>query len=176
MEKATVHIVYLDGVDVTTVTLEKVYPGMTTMLQRGDIIEDAAVSGYRSEGIYFWDGFKVIDQYREWDVYGSPPVEFKLISEFSPGYWGGSDYDFPIVDWTHKGLESEFYWHIDPPPCAIDAAALSIYPVDSNEFIYVKNGKSYNFLIEEPITFNQHQKEHGFTDVYWDGEKLQNRY
>lgn len=103
--------------------IEHVYPGIKGMVKRGDIFEDIDESGYRSEGVFLYDGNKTIGQGRDFDPYGYPPDELKLIIEFPPGYW---DVDNLIINDTfekprRQGLESagtiilspSFYWHAD---------------------------------------------------------------
>ncbi len=68
--------------------LDNSYPGFTTKLRSGDILENVEDSGYRSEGIYMWNGTDVIRQNTEYDDYGSPAKEFKVITQFPPNYWG----------------------------------------------------------------------------------------
>ena len=92
--KATVHLVSVgkDESDYYTLSkmskrLEKKHPGITKAMKRGDIIENIDESGYRSQGVYMWDGKRVIHQNHDWDDYGSPSQEFLLLTEFPPGYW-----------------------------------------------------------------------------------------
>lgn len=71
-------------------------------LHRGDMIVMGEKSGYRSEGLYFFDGKKLIDQDRSYDDYGTVPAEFQTITEFYPGYWDISDGDMTDGDMTAK--------------------------------------------------------------------------
>jgi len=49
----------------------------------------------------------LIDLENEYDSYGTPPSEFKLIEEFAPGYW-----DVPIQNNEFEpNVDSQFYWH-----------------------------------------------------------------
>lgn len=61
----------------------------TYRLRRGDIIFDTNDPdySYRSSGMYFYDGSRVIPPCAEYDDYGTVPTEFDLIVEFPPGYW-----------------------------------------------------------------------------------------
>ena len=103
--------------------IERVYPGIKEMVKRGDIFEDIDESGYRSEGVFLYDGQKTIEQGRDFDDYGYPPDELKLIIEFPPGYW---DVDNLIINDTFEKplrqdqesagtiiLSPSFYWHAD---------------------------------------------------------------
>lgn len=54
---------------------------------RGDIIVNADECGYRSHGVYFYDGEKIINQSDKYDDYGNPPLSFRICTEFMPGYW-----------------------------------------------------------------------------------------
>jgi hypothetical protein len=111
--KAIVHLVSLDKDDFELPTLEELemhYPGISEHLKRGDIIENVKVSGYRSCGVSFYDGFQIIGQNMQGpDDYGTPPKEFHLITEFPPEYWDGK---LPVNDAFVKA-ESKFYWHCD---------------------------------------------------------------
>ena len=108
--------------------LESAYPGLTKMMKRGDIIEDIDQSGYRSEGVYLFDGKNVVEQNDEYDDYGSPPEDFKIITEFQPGHW-----DQPLeVNDKYVSGNSEFYWHSEDLPCAID-------PIESGLRDAIKN-------------------------------------
>jgi len=92
--------------------IEKTYPGITKTMKRGDIIENIDESGYRSNGVFFFDGKKVIGQYYELDDYGSPPQTFYLITEFPPSYWD-QDYGERVLkvnDAFQEG-KSVFAWH-----------------------------------------------------------------
>lgn len=102
--------------------LELKYPGITKMMKRGDIIEDISVSGYRSQGVFFFDGKKVIDQDTSWDDYGSVPIDFKLITEFLPGNWDHSNLKInaKYVKTSSSLDESKFYWHSESVPCTVD--------------------------------------------------------
>lgn len=106
--------------------IERAYPGIGDMLKRGDIFEDIDTSGYRSQGVFFFDRQKTIIQGDEYDPYGYPPDEFKLIIEFPPGYW---DTDGLIINDTfekYPRAEAEtsgtivsspsFYWHLELAP------------------------------------------------------------
>lgn len=103
--------------------IERVYPGIKDMVKRGDIFEDIDESGYRSNGVFLYDGEKTINQDHEFDDYGHPPDELKLIIEFPPGYWDVGDL---IVNDTSKKprrteaessgtiiLSPSFYWHAE---------------------------------------------------------------
>lgn len=113
--KAVIHLVALDndGEDIKSSQLKKNYPGIFQMMKRGDIIEDINESGYRSQGIWFFDGEGIIYQYYELDDYGTPPIEFELITEFPPGYWDQEEEENNLAkvnQWYVTG-ESQFYWH-----------------------------------------------------------------
>lgn len=49
------------------------------MIRRGDIIELTCVSGYRNDGLFIWDGEKVMDLENDIDDYGNVPQEFKVL-------------------------------------------------------------------------------------------------
>lgn len=99
-------------------------------VKRGDFVVDVNNSqyGYRSSGVYFFDGRKLVSQDTDYDDYGTVPGEFMLISEFPPGYWdlpnrgsnGGGSYEVPSCrEWFYGNgslvpkpcSKIEFYWH-----------------------------------------------------------------
>jgi hypothetical protein len=88
MRGATIHVV-----SNPTVLVEICINADKYKLRRGDIIVDKSASGYgyRSCGMYFFNGRLMIDQCREYDDYGTLPREFGIITEFPPGYWDLSD-------------------------------------------------------------------------------------
>jgi len=55
-------------------------------INRGDII---CFGGrvYRNEGVWIWDGKKIIPLDTELDEYGGLPSEFKVGKEFAPDHW-----------------------------------------------------------------------------------------
>jgi len=55
-------------------------------IERGDIICFGGRT-YRNEGVYIWDGKKIISLDTDIDDYGSVPHEFKVGKEFAPDHW-----------------------------------------------------------------------------------------
>ena len=96
--------------------IKEKYPQMIKMMVKGDLVENIHESGYRSQGVYCFDGEDLVDQCRIYDDYGTPSSCFKLIKEFPPGYW-----DCPIeynkFEFDHY---SQFYWHHDQAYNEID--------------------------------------------------------
>ena len=68
-------------------------------ISRGDTLILDCVSGYRNDGVYLWDGSKVIDLYTDVDDYGSVPPDMKIFDEDDdyrlPTHWEG------IIDHNH---------------------------------------------------------------------------
>lgn len=66
---------------------------------RGDIIVNTSHPeyGYRSAGMYFFDGTGLIPPDDTYDDYGTVPREFKIVEEFPPGYW-----DLPSPRYTKR--------------------------------------------------------------------------
>ena len=160
--------------------LNRKYPGITNVMKRGDIIENVTESGYRSQGIYMWDGKKVIEQNTDWDDYGSPSTEFRLITEFPPGYWDqwyGRNEHLPVKKWCRIDAESQFYWHSNEPPCAMDTDLLKKCPILTKDNVdvywttFMHEGKEYKLNISD-LEFFQSQKDNEYICVYWDGEEL----
>lgn len=102
-------------------------------LVRGDFIIDTSDTnyGYRSSGMYFFNGKTIIEPCVEYDDYGTVPKEFKLLSEFPPGYW-----DLPIGNTGSINVHREFHYvrkngnlvAFDGPPRKIDANAYWHHP------------------------------------------------
>ncbi len=117
--------------NVTIEMLDMVYPTLVNRLDRGDIIEFIDKSGYRSQGIMFFDGEKLIEQCTNYDSYGTPPIEFEIITEFPPEY-----FTRPYVSITNlhvvndyvcsKNSISKFYWHCDMCYMALNIKKLGL--------------------------------------------------
>jgi hypothetical protein len=108
LDKAIVFLTYFPNEEEITVDdINQKYPEMINKMKRGDLVENAFESGYRSQGIYGYDGSELVDLETDYDPYGTPPNEFKLIEEFPPGYW-----DDPIQNNEFEpNIDSQFYWH-----------------------------------------------------------------
>jgi len=85
------------------------YPVLIPLLKRGDLVENIHESGYRSQGVYCYDGQELVSQEKRYDDYGNPTSNFKLIHEFPPGYWDECT-ENNIYEPEHN---SSFYWHGD---------------------------------------------------------------
>jgi hypothetical protein len=146
---ATIHIVSFtidEDYRPTIEDLEAKYPGIAKKMKRGDIIENINDTGYRSCGSYMYNGEEVIERNFEYDDYGSPSIEFKLITEFAPGYWDQSlnEQMLNTIAWE-KGAETEFYWHDDNTPCVADPIALNLATSVNNavKVDYIVSGHTY---------------------------------
>jgi len=93
-------------------TLKIDCPGITWSMKRGDIIEDVNTSGYRSSGVWFFDGEEIIGQNYSVDDYGTPPKSLAF-PEFPVGYWDKDN--LQVSDKYAPGETSKFYWHISDP-------------------------------------------------------------
>jgi len=144
--------------------IERVYPGIKGMVKRGDIFEDVDESGYRLDGVFLYDGQKTINQGHEYDDYGYPPDELKLIIEFPPGYW---DVNNLIINDTfekprRKGLESagtvilspSFYWHSESTPSFLYFDELGISRDITTSKVSFTYPRIYNDGTEEEVDFN----------------------
>ena len=147
MNFATVHL--FRGSDLKNYNTDQVptkeqidnsYQGFTTKLRRGDILENVDDSGYRSEGVYMWNGTDIIRQNTEYDDYGSPAKEFKVITQFPPNYWE-RPYSSRYVDnsYVPDVRDSKFYWHSYNPPLIIDLT----------EFKVIKASQKYWILFDK---------------------------
>ena len=159
--------------------LNRKYPGITNMMKRGDIIENVTESGYRSQGIYMWNGKKVIERNTDWDDYGSPSTEFRIITEFPPGYWDqcfGSDECLPVKNWCRIDAESQFYWHSDYPECALNTSLLKKCPIltkDDNYWItFIHDSTEYTLHLYNPEVFREQIKNEEYIPVCGSGTEL----
>jgi hypothetical protein len=195
--KATVHLVALGKLSEhchipSNDYLNRKYPGITNAMRRGDIIENVTESGYRSQGVYMWDGKKVIEQNTSWDDYGSPSEEFKVVTEFPPGYWDKTMGELKtqsglnIKKWCRIEADSQFYWHSDYPPVALDAKKLDLdksailcekrKSTWSGEYThywttFMWEGVEYKLNMRKPDYIKKFMEIEGLLCVYWyDGE------
>lgn len=164
--KATIHLFSARKIEYDTEesdgppsieSLEKTYPGFTALMKRGDIIENIDESDYRSSTIYFFDGVNIIQKDTSTDDYGSPPLEFELITEFPPGYWDqpyNSESRLPVNNQFEPG-KSDFYWHSESAWSPINLEKLGIQGLElkSNEvgFLFIYNGTKC-FLLHDSST------------------------
>jgi hypothetical protein len=184
VNKATVHLFSARkiGYDVqrynelfSIESIERTYPGFTAMMKRGDIIENVDESDYRSSTIYFFDGTNIITKDTSTtDDYGSPPIEFELITEFSPGYWNCS-YDCSYSEcYVNNRFEpnhkSDFYWHSEYAWSPINLEKLGIQGKELEEYMggyyyctFIHNGKEYVLTHNNPKL-----PENGVLYVYCD--------
>lgn len=142
--------------DIPTIQqLEHSYPGIKDDLKRGDIIEDIDESGYRSDGVYMYDGSEVISQNYDYDSYGSPSTEFKAITEFPPDYWTkhlNGDHKLNInKKWVGKVYDSQFYWHYEDPPVTLDLSKFEVVKVSNDYWILLDSDrKEYHIVYIDP--------------------------
>jgi hypothetical protein len=97
-KKATIFVV--DDEDKLPSKIKKI-------IKRGDIVENNEESGYRTSGVYIWDGKKSISLSTTPDDYGTIPIEFRVISEFPIDYW--HTFQSPISQLSKN--TSQFDWH-----------------------------------------------------------------
>ena len=98
------------------------YPNLIPLMKRGDLVENIHESGYRSQGVYCYDGIELVSQEKRYDDYGNPSSNFKLIHEFPPGYWDKCQ-ENNVCEPEHH---SQFYWHMDQ----------SFHTINLNDFDY----------------------------------------
>ena len=134
---------------------------------RGDMVINTSDSeyGYRSCGMYFFNGKTLVKPCTEYDDYGTVPSEFDIITEFPPGYWDlpvknsqddnnngaplrselhyerGRDGSLIVVPRT----ERKMYWH-HPENCGISPLV-----IDEQKFICVDVTKVDDDIV---IVFN----------------------
>ena len=132
--------------------LEDKYKGISKKLKRGDLIENLNESGYRSQGVYCFDGTDIVGQNFKFDDYGTPSTSFKLIKEFPPGYW-----DEPIVNNDYEEGDSRFYWHFDKAYAYIHLNEYENHNEEENGISFMYNNKRYLIKtdIYEKITMHE---------------------
>lgn len=175
----------LEDKSVVNSMLEYKYPGILKHFRRGDILEFTNYSGYRSQGVFMWDGEKVIDQNTEYDDYGSPAKCFSY-PEFPLDYWD-QHWDTmckneptlteKVYGHSDSKLRSKFYWHSDLVPIFLNLKKFvndlrASYKKYDEEYYYVKfdNINSINegkglLLPEGLLDYALEQYEKG-EDVY----------
>lgn len=86
-------------------------------LRRGDILENVLSSGYRAQGLYIYDGEKVVELDDKLDDYGNIPSQFVVYRDFNPHYWaqGEMNYNNVLVPTQTK---TQAYWHSQEHPRA----------------------------------------------------------
>lgn len=123
--------------------LEAKYPGFTSDLKRGDIINNVSSDQYRSNGSYMVDLDDekqpvLVERDFKYDDYGAPNDCFLALSEFPLDYWNISGME--INDRWVPANKNEFYWHDgDSTSVKIDFAKLNLQPVFKklvNNFYY----------------------------------------
>lgn len=133
---------------ITLSDLEAKYKGISEKIKRGDLVENVSESGYRSQGVYCFDGQELIAQETSYDDYGNPSACFKLIKEFPPGYW-----DDPIPNNDYEDDESRFYWHcyVGYSEIDLDEFDHTIVKDDENvtEILIDYNGKKYLIIVQK---------------------------
>ena len=148
LENAKIHLVSIPGEDPfpnglekqvpSLELLEELYPGITKSLERGDMIEDLSITCFRAQGVYFYDGVKIIDKNFYIHDFGSIPLEFKIIKEFPPNYW-----DNPIViDHTNTDSKSQLRWYGVSLPLPFDVELirnLDVTNIGDKSYIIIKN-------------------------------------
>lgn len=106
--------------------IKKIRSRTRGVITHGDMILDVSDEsfGYRSCGLWFYSIHNgIIPQDISYDDYGTPPIEFKLLIDFPPGYWslslykGASTYRLPTWAIDHCGyydnraIDVFPYWH-----------------------------------------------------------------
>jgi len=132
--------------------LENLYPNFKRFLRRGDIVEISNISGYRTMGIWMYDGEKITSLNHEVDGYGTPSKEFLVFKEFPPDYWDCifvDDFDnmerqLNINNIYCPKKESKFYWHEPTIPVLVDKNVL-IPLVERGVYKDVVGNKGYYY-------------------------------
>lgn len=83
------------------------YVAKCDKIKRGDIVHLECLGSYRNDGIFIWDGQKMLDLESNQDDYGNLPQQFKAITEFPIDYF----------HWNSKAsiCHNSYVW-FDPKP------------------------------------------------------------
>ena len=87
----------------------------------GDLVENVAESGYRTEGVYILkkvkQKFVISDLDSDFDPYGGIGKDFSLGPDFPIGYWTYAFDKGKHISVTKENLTSKAYWHegLDQP-------------------------------------------------------------
>lgn len=146
--------------------ITKHYPALWKMIKYGDLIEDIAVSGYRSTGRYIVDknnklsdhkkGLFINQLYTEIDDYGTILPNMYTITKFPIGYFDNLEMNNKMCPYVKK---YESYWHSDVSLSFFDVDFLKLNKLttdnvyvktleDSSKFMYIiLTYKKQNYLI-----------------------------
>jgi hypothetical protein len=152
-----------DDFDFETFTdrMEQKYPDFRSHLKAGDIIENLAESGYRSQGVYMYAGKNIIPLNYDYDDYGSVSTQFLVFKDFPPNYWSPWS-DLLVNDTYQPGGKSQAYWHGESGEPVIDKNVLTDAEMSTNNdgSMYVDiefAGKNYQVLVDkEDLLQHQH--------------------
>ena len=92
-------------------------------LRRGDLLEDIAQSGYRSQGLYIYNGEQITQIAYSLDDYGCIGREYVVYREFGPMHWSFGE--MSVNDQLCPGESSAACWHSgDLPSLYVDTEAI----------------------------------------------------
>jgi hypothetical protein len=138
--------------------IKKKYPEMISLMKRGDLIENIHQSGYRSQGVYCFDGEDLVCLNGKIDDYGTPSSSFKLITEFPPGYWD-SPTECNIYELEYS---SKFYWHDDETWNMINLSDFinikEVVSENHKQFRFEYQDKKYAILVRKNVKLKQDLK------------------
>jgi hypothetical protein len=86
-------------------------------LRRGDLLENTALSGYRAEGLFIFDGTNAVVLDNSLDDYGNVPRDYAIYRDYNPYYWDyrSMNYNNMLVP---ELLAPRSSWHGEHLPCA----------------------------------------------------------
>lgn len=140
-------------------------PIIKSYARNGDIIENIAISGNNSQGIYFIEKkknyFKILSQNTEYLKEGSPNIHFIALENIPIDFY--SDYDSKILELSQKEInyilrstkrenvnklyandQSVFNWYLSIPLVKININKMGLHKVTLDDFI--KNKYYYKFI------------------------------
>ena len=122
------------------------YPELVKKMKRGDLLENRPETGHRTQGLYCYDGEDLIALCYDYDDYGIPSSDFKLIIEFEPGYWNTDNIE--VNEEYHKDPQTYWYYseNIYSP---IDLNNFDFRIIEGLKFKYIEfEYKDKNYLIK----------------------------
>jgi hypothetical protein len=118
-------------------------------IANGDIIDIESESHYRNNGIFMWNGKKVVELYTDYDDYGSVPPEIEIAddNDFTPTSWLDL-IDHNSVIWFSPEIRSRMEFERGGPR---DVHYYDNFPIDNEVWKFVYSPDDDRLLPEHQI-------------------------